>query len=149
MGGGFVGERHLDNGGAVLETTKAGRTAIKQPHLLDDLVPPPASRPQPPKPRQKRAEQPSPDETQPDPDSALLEKLRAWRLALAKEQKVPPYVILHNSHLSALAAHRPTTLEELSQIKGFGPKRLDQYGKALLAIIVAHLGTNAPPTVDT
>jgi ATP-dependent DNA helicase RecQ len=144
--GGFLRERRLDNGGVVLELAEAGQAAIKQPSSLDDLIPSPVPRPKPPLPKPAGQEPASQDEEQPEPDPALLEKLRAWRRALAKEQAVPPYVILHNSHLAAIAARRPTTLEALGQIKGVGPKRLEQYGEALLEIIGSHLDSESSST---
>jgi len=72
-----------------------------------------------------------------------LEELRTWRRALAREKRVPPYVILHNSHLAAIAARRPATREGLSQIKGIGPKRLELYGEALIELICAHVDSQA------
>ena len=42
------------------------------------------------------------------------EALRLWRLAEAKGQSIPPYVIFHDSVLRDIAAMRPTTLEELA-----------------------------------
>jgi len=167
---GFLHARRLDNGGAVLEITKRGRTAIKQPNAMNDLVPPPppraqpseerpqaqerpsvkpAPRPPPSKPARQAPQQPSEDETLSEPEPALMEELRIWRRALAKEKKVPPYVILHNSHLAAIAVRRPTTRESLSQIKGVGPKRLELYGEALIELIRAHLNRNAPPQAGT
>ncbi len=50
------------------------------------------------------------------------EALRLWRLAEAKGQGIPPYVIFHDSVLRDIAALRPTTLDELAQIKGVGGK---------------------------
>jgi ATP-dependent DNA helicase RecQ len=140
LNSGFVQERRLDNGGAVLELSQAGQAAIKQTGELDALVVPPNPPPQAEakEPRTKGMTAPSP--SQPDPDPDLLSKLRAWRHTLAKEQNVPPYVILHNSHLAAIATNRPTTPEALGQIKGIGPKRLEKYGEALIEIITAHLG---------
>ena len=69
-------------------------------------------------------------------DSAdpLLQALREWRLAIAREHGVPAYVVFHDSTLQAIAAARPRTLEDLRGIPGIGAKKLDRYGEALLAI---------------
>jgi ATP-dependent DNA helicase RecQ len=142
-----LNERPLDNGGTVLEITKAGRAAIDQPKALDDLVPPP-HQPQPSKPKRKDREQQPLEETLSEADPALLEKLRDWRRALAKEKKVPPYVILHNNHLADLAKRRPTTRNDLSEIKGVGPKRLELYGEALIELISTHLKSRTQPQAD-
>ena len=69
-------------------------------------------------------------------DSAdpLLQALREWRLAIAREHGVPAYVVFHDSTLQAIAAARPRTLEDLRGIPGIGAKKLDRYGQALLSI---------------
>ena len=54
----------------------------------------------------------------PDADPLLLERLRQWRGAQAREQSVPAYVIFHDRTLAAIAAARPSDLEELAGIHG-------------------------------
>src|SRR5581483_9930228 len=46
------------------------------------------------------------------------QRLREWRLARAKADDVPPYVVFHDSVLQAIAAARPASLGELAQISG-------------------------------
>ena len=64
----------------------------------------------------------------------LLEALREWRLATAREHSVPAYVVFHDSTLEAIAAAQPRTLDELRGISGIGARKLERYGNALLAI---------------
>lgn len=66
---------------------------------------------------------------------ANFEKLRAWRNATARRQGVPPYVLLTNRQLRDLAARRPGTVDALREIAGIGPKKVENYGPALLAIL--------------
>ncbi len=61
--------------------------------------------------------------------------LRAWRLATARAQGVPPYVIFHDSVLQEIATSRPATLAELAAIKGVGQSKLLRYGEELLAAL--------------
>jgi ATP-dependent DNA helicase RecQ len=61
--------------------------------------------------------------------------LRAWRMAEAKAQSIPPYVIFHDTVLRDIAAVRPQTLEELSQIKGVGASKLQRYGTRVLVVL--------------
>ena len=61
--------------------------------------------------------------------------LRAWRMAEAKAQSIPPYVIFHDTVLRDIAAVRPQTLEELGQIKGVGASKLQRYGARVLAVL--------------
>jgi DNA helicase-2/ATP-dependent DNA helicase PcrA len=63
------------------------------------------------------------------------EKLRAWRLERSKSDGVPPYVVFHDSVLHQIAALRPSSLGELSQIAGVGPTKLERYGDELLAAL--------------
>ena len=61
------------------------------------------------------------------------ERLRAWRLARAREDGVPPYVVFHDTVLHAIADAQPRSLGDLSQIAGVGPAKLERYGDELLA----------------
>ena len=65
----------------------------------------------------------------------LLEALKSWRKEQAAQQKVPPYVIFHDTTLSAIAAARPRSEAELSAISGLGEKRIERYGTALVSLI--------------
>jgi superfamily II DNA helicase RecQ len=122
--------RRLDHGGVVLDITPAGRATLQDPTALQALVAPSETASEPTHEAQ---------ETLADVDDALLHKLRAWRQQRAREEAVPLYVVFHDSHLQALAARRPTTLEELADVKGVGPKRLKKYGAALVELIGSHL----------
>lgn len=72
-------------------------------------------------------------------DAALYEVLRLWRLAEAKGQSIPPYVIFHDSVLREIAALRPSTLDELAQIKGVGASKLERYGRHVLGVLTARI----------
>ena len=65
----------------------------------------------------------------------LFEALRVWRAAEAKTQRIPPYVILHDTVLRDIAAVRPADLDELAQIKGVGASKLQRYGAAVLGLL--------------
>ena len=71
--------------------------------------------------------------------ATLYEALRLWRLAEAKGQSIPPYVIFHDSVLREIAAVRPATLDELAQIKGVGASKLERYGRYVLGVLAAQL----------
>ena len=64
----------------------------------------------------------------------LLEALREWWRATAREHNVPAYVVFHDATLEAIAAARPRTLDDLSGISGIGAKKLERYGAELLEI---------------
>ncbi len=71
-------------------------------------------------------------------DSSLFDALRAHRKALAQEQGVPPYVILHDKTLVALCSQRPSNLDELADVPGIGASKLERYGDDLLRILRTH-----------
>ena len=68
-------------------------------------------------------------------DAPAFEALRAWRLDRATRDKVPPYVVLHDSHLKVIARARPPSMVALSRCEGMGPKRLELYGDEILATL--------------
>jgi ATP-dependent DNA helicase RecQ len=73
----------------------------------------------------------------PPADAGLLDRLKQWRLAEAKAQAVPAYVILHDSTLAELARRRPRALSDLAVVPGIGARKLERYGDALLGVIAA------------
>jgi len=93
--------------------------------------PSPAATPPPgPKPRPAEAQPPeAPEERQ------VFDALRRWRLASARAEGVPPYMILHDRHLVVLAQRRPTTMQALGACPGIGTIKLGKYGEAILRVI--------------
>jgi len=73
----------------------------------------------------------------PPPPAGLVEALRAWRLERCRADGVPAYVVFHDATLDEIARRAPTTLVELSRIKGIGPGKLDRYGADILAVVDA------------
>jgi len=70
-------------------------------------------------------------------DSPLLASLREWRLAQAREQGVPAYVILHDRTLGEIAALLPASVSALLAVPGIGVAKAERYGDALLALVAA------------
>ena len=67
----------------------------------------------------------------------LFELLRAWRSAEAQAQGVPAYIVFGDATLRGISVTKPSTLAELGTISGVGEKKLEQYGEALLAVVVS------------
>ncbi|HEY7943514.1 MAG TPA: DNA helicase RecQ, partial [Casimicrobiaceae bacterium] len=63
-------------------------------------------------------------------DGALLDRLKAWRLAEARAQAVPAFVILHDRTLAEIARQRPQKIAAFAGIAGIGAKKLERYGPA-------------------
>ena len=72
----------------------------------------------------------------------LFERLRALRKSLADERRVPAYVVFNDATLMRIAEERPSSADALLGISGIGPKKLELYGDALLAIVCG--GTSSP-----
>jgi ATP-dependent DNA helicase RecQ len=66
-----------------------------------------------------------------------IEALKEWRRREAARRSVPAYIVLHDRTLTAVAAARPSTLQDLSKIPGIGPAKLQAYGSDLLAVLAA------------
>ncbi len=73
-----------------------------------------------------------------DADRDLLTALKALRLTLAQERKVPAFVILHDATLNEIAHKRPATLDQMASINGIGPRKLEQFGEAFLEVVTGH-----------
>lgn len=67
-------------------------------------------------------------------DSGLFERLRAWRLEAAQQQGQKAFYVFPDATLQRIAAARPQSLDDLQAVKGVGPKKLEQYGQAVLDI---------------
>jgi len=68
-------------------------------------------------------------------DRQLFDALRGLRSSLAKERSVPPYVVCHDRALIEIAEKKPRTHGALHQISGFGDKKVEDYGAAILDLI--------------
>jgi ATP-dependent DNA helicase RecQ len=99
---------------------------------------------------QLRSEKPrARDLTPTEADPALAEYLREWRRTMARENKVPAYMILHDSTLEELCRRRPSNFAELKQVPGIGEKKADVYGPELLqALRNFGGGARATPNVS-
>ncbi len=64
----------------------------------------------------------------------LAARLREWRAAEAKRLKVPAFVVLHDRTLTALAAARPATPNQLLAIDGIGAMKVERFGQELLRL---------------
>jgi ATP-dependent DNA helicase RecQ len=89
--------------------------------------------PAPPSPTKPKPQ--TPPDTPVDP--RLVEALRDMRTRLAKERKVPAYLILHNKTIDEIARHPPHDRDSLLLIKGIGPVKLADIGDKILEVLQA------------
>ena len=65
-------------------------------------------------------------------DEPLLAALKALRLRVAQEQRVPAYIVFSNATLLDMAAKRPASMQELLEVSGVGQVKAERYGAAFL-----------------
>jgi translin len=65
----------------------------------------------------------------------LYKKLEIWRNKKANEENIAPFVIAKNAWLKEIAKMRPAAPEELQKIPGFGERRVNKYGKEIVAVV--------------
>jgi len=71
-----------------------------------------------------------------DPQAeTLFAALRAHRMAVAKSEGVPPYVVASDRTLRELCILRPKTRGELLAVHGIGAAKADRYGDGLLRVV--------------
>ena len=73
-------------------------------------------------------------------DQDLLVALKEWRAERARELGVPAYIVFTNRSLEEIAAARPRTQEELLDLYGVGPTKLETYGAKVLELVREHSG---------
>ena len=68
-------------------------------------------------------------------DEGLFEALKALRLRIATNEKVPAYIVFSNSTLQDMASKKPTTMTEFLDVSGVGKYKAEQYGEMFLTEI--------------
>ena len=68
-------------------------------------------------------------------DEEVLARLRDWRAEVAAEAKVPPFVVLTDATLVAVAEARPRDEAALARIPGMGRVKTDRFGSDVLDIL--------------
>jgi ATP-dependent DNA helicase RecQ len=91
--------------------------------------------------RQARAEQIA---VQSDADPSLIAALKALRMQLARERRVPPYVIFSDRSLIDMAQLRPRDESEFGMVHGVGAAKLKDFGKIFLKTIREHGRSSSP-----
>ncbi|MBT8395820.1 MAG: ATP-dependent DNA helicase RecQ [Gemmatimonadetes bacterium] len=66
---------------------------------------------------------------------AVFASLRSLRKELADAQRVPAYIVFSDKVLWELASRKPTTREEMLDVPGVGPAKLERYGPAFLKLL--------------
>jgi ATP-dependent DNA helicase RecQ len=75
-------------------------------------------------------------------DSILFEMLKDLRKQIAKEKKLPPFVIFLESSLEDMSIQYPTSLEELEKISGVSKGKALRYGQKFVELISNYVQEN-------
>lgn len=70
---------------------------------------------------------------------AVLQRLHAWRDTVAREMDRPPFKVLGNEPMLAIAETLPRTEEDLKKVRGVAAFHLRKFGRDLLAVVAAAL----------
>jgi len=65
----------------------------------------------------------------------LLAALRKKRIEIAREEKVPAYIVFSDRTLADMAMRKPVSLDSLARVKGVGEMKLSRYGEIFLDVI--------------
>lgn len=68
-------------------------------------------------------------------DEPLFQRLRTLRLELAREEKVPPYIVFSDKTLVHMCILKPKTKEEMLKVSGVGEHKYGKYGERFLDAI--------------
>ena len=65
----------------------------------------------------------------------IFDALKEWRLKRARADGVPAYVVFHDSTLEEIARRLPRSSDDLAELPGVGPTKLDRYGPEVIDLI--------------
>ena len=75
-------------------------------------------------------------------DETLVEMLKELRKKVAKEKKLPPFVIFLENSLIDMATMYPTSMAELEKISGVSKGKAFKYGKPFIDLIARYVEEN-------
>ncbi len=76
--------------------------------------------------------------------AAVLREVYLVRERAAESQDVPPFKIISNRALMAIARAQPSSLDQLARVKGVSNRRLERHGERLLEAVARGVEAPAP-----
>jgi ATP-dependent DNA helicase RecQ len=123
--------RHDAQGYGGLEMTQKGRALLRGEGTFE-------SRPVKPRVRVRREARSERFAAQPEDNRVLIAGLKELRMRLAKERRVPPYVIFSDRSLIDMAERRPSSEREFAEVHGVGAAKLKDFAAIFLRAIAEH-----------
>lgn len=65
----------------------------------------------------------------------LFDKLKELRLEIAREEKMPPYIVFNDKTLIDMCAKMPITKSDMLNVSGVGENKYGKYGEKFIAVI--------------
>ncbi|MCL4126487.1 UNVERIFIED_CONTAM: hypothetical protein GTU68_041882 [Idotea baltica] len=84
---------------------------------------------------QKKEDKVEEKESKSKTTSDLFDKLRELRLVIAKEEKMPAYIVFSDASLKDMEAKQPKSESEFKQILGVGKVKFEKYGTRFMDVI--------------
>ncbi len=67
--------------------------------------------------------------------SDKLSMLKVWRKETAQRLNLPAYIIMHDRTLMEIIEMNPVDVEDLKNVRGIGPAKLERYGEEIINIL--------------
>ena len=75
-------------------------------------------------------------------DENLMNQLRELRKKMAKDNKVPPFVIFQDPSLDEMATRYPISMDEMKEVSGVGEGKANKYGQPFVNLIKKYVEEN-------
>ena len=75
-------------------------------------------------------------------DKKLYERLRDYRLSVSKLEGVLPYMVLSSNSLKEISGRYPLDEDQLKDIGGVGPVKINKYGEDIINIVKEYIKEN-------
>jgi len=79
----------------------------------------------------------------------LFKSLKGWRMEKAKQEGIPPFIVLKDEQLIEIIKTKPESLESLKNINGIGDKKAQKYGQEILNYFKKDLAIVQESSVNT
>jgi ATP-dependent DNA helicase RecQ len=97
----------------------------------------------------KKLQKPAKSTTIGETNHDLFTALKKIRYAIAKEEKMPAYIIFNDKSLKLMASELPTTENEFLAISGVGMNKMEKYGEEFMSIIRKFKNVARPRKIPT
>jgi len=128
---------------ATRKRKKAPAPVIRTRHLNTNekrtvaVYPVETAKPQISRPKERVVEQPVVAIELNDIQNTLEVKLKDWRREQARVAGLPSFFIFSDTVLRSIVLTRPKTVDELRDVRGVGPEKLDRFGAAVVELCQA------------